>query len=96
LATLQIPAIGCGIRYEFGIFEQRIENGWQAEVTDEWLLQGNPRGTASAEAHLRCVFRRMSIRKVASIARFSSDRSIREYAGRVWHLKPQPVPNDWS
>lgn len=42
LATLQIPAIGYGIRYEFGIFEQRIQDGWQVEVTDKWLLQGNP------------------------------------------------------
>ena len=42
LATLEIPAIGYGIRYEFGIFEQRLENGWQVEVTDKWLLQGNP------------------------------------------------------
>jgi len=42
LATEQIPAIGYGIRYEFGIFNQRIENGWQVEVTDKWLLHGNP------------------------------------------------------
>ena len=35
LATLQIPAIGYGIRYEFGIFEQQIHNGWQIEVTDK-------------------------------------------------------------
>lgn len=42
LATLQIPAIGYGIRYEFGIFDQKIENGWQKEVTDMWLRSGNP------------------------------------------------------
>ncbi len=42
LAALQIPAIGYGIRYEFGIFDQRIEDGWQVEVTDKWLLHGNP------------------------------------------------------
>ena len=42
LATLEIPAIGYGIRYEFGIFDQRIEDGWQVEVTDKWLLHGNP------------------------------------------------------
>ena len=42
LATSEIPAIGYGIRYEFGIFDQRIENGWQVEVTDKWLLYGNP------------------------------------------------------
>lgn len=42
LATLDIPAIGHGIRYEFGIFEQRIENGWQIEHPDKWLRWGNP------------------------------------------------------
>ncbi len=42
LATLQIPAIGYGIRYEFGIFDQVIEDGRQVEVTDKWLQKGNP------------------------------------------------------
>ena len=42
LATLEIPAIGHGIRYEFGIFDQEIKNGWQIEKTDLWLRLGNP------------------------------------------------------
>jgi starch phosphorylase len=42
LATLQIPAIGYGIRYEFGIFDQEIRDGWQVEVSDRWLRNGNP------------------------------------------------------
>ena len=42
LASLEIPAIGYGIRYEFGIFDQIIQNGWQAEITDKWLRFGNP------------------------------------------------------
>ena len=42
LATLEIPAIGYGIRYEFGIFCQEIRDGWQVEVTDKWLQLGNP------------------------------------------------------
>jgi starch phosphorylase len=42
LATLQIPAIGYGIRYEFGIFDQVIRDGWQVEMTDTWLRDGNP------------------------------------------------------
>jgi starch phosphorylase len=42
LSTLEIPAIGYGIRYEFGIFDQEIRDGWQVEVTDKWLQQGNP------------------------------------------------------
>ena len=42
LATLQIPSIGYGIRYEFGIFDQQIRDGWQVEMTDKWLRLGNP------------------------------------------------------
>ncbi len=42
LATLQIPTIGYGIRYEFGIFNQSIHEGWQEEHTDKWLHAGNP------------------------------------------------------
>jgi glycogen phosphorylase len=42
LASLDIPAIGYGIRYEFGIFNQEIMNGWQVESTDNWLNNGNP------------------------------------------------------
>jgi starch phosphorylase len=42
LATLEIPAIGYGIRYEFGIFHQDIVDGWQVEKTDKWLCHGNP------------------------------------------------------
>jgi len=42
LATLDIPAIGYGIRYEYGIFDQQIRDGWQVESTDNWLRLGNP------------------------------------------------------
>ncbi len=42
LATLEIPAVGYGIRYEFGIFDQIIRDGWQVETTDKWLRFGNP------------------------------------------------------
>jgi starch phosphorylase len=42
LATLQIPSIGYGIRYEFGIFDQQIRDGWQVELADKWLRLGNP------------------------------------------------------
>ena len=42
LATLDIPATGYGIRYEFGIFDQEIKDGWQVEVSDKWLKYGNP------------------------------------------------------
>jgi glycogen phosphorylase len=42
LATLEIPTLGYGIRYEFGIFDQDIRDGWQIELTDKWLRYGNP------------------------------------------------------
>jgi len=42
MATLEIPSIGYGIRYEFGIFSQYLVDGWQAEQTDKWLRKGNP------------------------------------------------------
>ena len=42
MATLRVPAIGYGIRYEFGIFDQEIRDGWQLEVADQWLRLGNP------------------------------------------------------
>jgi starch phosphorylase len=42
LATLEVPAVGYGIRYEFGIFHQQIIDGWQVEKTDKWLRFGNP------------------------------------------------------
>jgi starch phosphorylase len=42
LATLDLPAIGHGLRYEFGIFDQDIRDGWQVERTDRWLRNGNP------------------------------------------------------
>uniref|UniRef100_A0A8C1CF43 Alpha-1,4 glucan phosphorylase n=1 Tax=Cyprinus carpio carpio TaxID=630221 RepID=A0A8C1CF43_CYPCA len=42
MATLGLAAYGYGIRYEFGIFNQKIVNGWQAEEADDWLRYGNP------------------------------------------------------
>jgi starch phosphorylase len=42
LATLQVPCMGYGIRYEYGIFQQEIVEGWQVERTDKWLRFGNP------------------------------------------------------
>ena len=42
LSTLSYPAYGCGIRYNYGIFKQKIENGMQVEYPDDWLAHGNP------------------------------------------------------
>jgi starch phosphorylase len=42
MATLDIPSVGYGIRYEYGIFNQTFKYGWQVEIPDEWLILGNP------------------------------------------------------
>ena len=42
LATLGYAAYGCGIRYRYGMFKQKIENGYQKEIPDDWLVDGNP------------------------------------------------------
>jgi glycogen phosphorylase len=49
MATLQIPSLGYGIRYEFGIFKQDLQDGWQVERTDKWLAHGNPWEVARPE-----------------------------------------------
>ena len=60
LATLQLPAMGYGLRYEYGIFKQRIENGWQNEQPDNWLRHPDPwevpRPTEKVEIKLNCSF----------------------------------------
>jgi starch phosphorylase len=60
LATLQIPAMGYGLRYEYGIFRQTIENGWQREQPDNWLRQPDPwevlRPREAVEVKLNCSF----------------------------------------
>ncbi len=56
LASLEIPSLGYGIRYEFGIFQQEIADGWQIEKTDKWLRFGNawevPRAEWAVEVKL--------------------------------------------
>ena len=53
LATLEHNAIGYGIRYEFGIFDQEIRDGWQVEKTDNWLVDGNPWEIAKPDVSYR-------------------------------------------
>ena len=56
LASLEVPAIGYGIRYEFGIFDQEIHDGWQVEITDKWLQYGNPWEISRPEAAVQVKF----------------------------------------
>lgn len=56
LSTLGYPAYGCGIRYKYGMFEQKIENGFQMEVPDNWLKDGNPFEMKRAEYAVQIKF----------------------------------------
>ena len=60
LATMQIPAMGYGLRYEYGIFKQTIQDGWQHEVPDNWLRRPDPwevvRPHETVEVKLNCSF----------------------------------------
>ncbi len=56
MATLEVPAIGYGIRYEFGIFHQKIQDGWQVEIPDKWLRYGNPWEIPHLEASVQVKF----------------------------------------
>lgn len=56
LATLGIPSIAYGMRYEFGIFTQTIKDGWQEEATDKWLHSGNPWEVARPEIAFKVRF----------------------------------------
>ncbi len=60
LATLEIPAVGYGLRYEYGMFRQEIKDGRQIEHPDNWLLHGDPwevaRPDETVEVHINCAF----------------------------------------
>ncbi|HME35735.1 MAG TPA: glycogen/starch/alpha-glucan phosphorylase [Candidatus Sulfotelmatobacter sp.] len=60
MATMQLPATGYGLRYEYGMFKQSIENGWQKESADNWLRDGDPweiaRPHEKVEVKLNCSF----------------------------------------
>ena len=56
LSTLELPAYGCGIRYHYGIFEQKLENGYQVEAPDNWLEDGDSWGIRRSEYALEVKF----------------------------------------
>ena len=60
MATMQIPAMGYGLRYEYGIFKQTIQDGWQHEQPDNWLRRPDPwevpRPNETVEIKLNCSF----------------------------------------
>ena len=60
MATMQLPAMGYGLRYEYGMFKQSIQDGWQHEQADNWLRRQDPwevaRPNETVEVRLNCSF----------------------------------------
>ena len=92
-ATMQLPAMGYGLRYEYGIFQQRIRDGWQQERPDNWLRRQDPwevpRPNERVEIRLNCSFelRGGSLRAVSgrpsNLIGIPFDRPIVGYGGRT-------------
>jgi starch phosphorylase len=91
-ATMQLPAMGYGLRYEYGIFKQRIQDGWQQEQPDNWLRRLDPwevvRVHETVEIHLNCSFemRSGSLRAVpgkpSTLIGIPFDRPVVGYGGK--------------
>jgi starch phosphorylase len=92
-ATMQLPAMGYGLRYEYGMFQQRIRDGWQQELPDNWLRRQDPwevpRPHEKVEIGLNCSFdlHGGSLRAVAgqpsSLLGIPFDRPVVGYGGRT-------------
>ena len=93
MATLQLPAMGYGLRYEYGIFKQSIQDGWQLEMPDNWLRRADPwevaRPRESVEVKLNCSFElhggslRAIPGRTSSLIGFPFDRPIVGYGGKT-------------
>jgi len=92
MATLQLPAMGYGLRYEYGIFRQAIEDGWQRERPDNWLRRPDPwevaRPDEKIEIQLNCTYQVQAGALKAIIGRPSMligipyDRAVVGYGGK--------------
>ncbi len=93
MATMQLPAIGYGLRYEYGIFKQSIRNGWQQEQPDNWLRRHDPwevkRSHDWVEVKLNCSFElrsgtlRAVVGKPSTLYGIPYDRPIVGYGGKT-------------
>ncbi len=86
LATLGYPAYGCGIRYRYGMFKQQIRDGYQVEVPDNWLVDGNP-----------FELRRPEYRKEVKFGGYVTvrrDESGREYFSQEGYQSVNAIPFD--
>jgi len=93
MATMQIPAMGYGLRYEYGIFKQSIQDGWQHELPDNWLRRPDPwevsRPHETVDVKLNCSFeaRGGTLRAVvgcpSSLIGIPFDRPVVGYGGKT-------------
>ena len=93
MATLQLPAMGYGLRYDYGIFRQRIDNGWQREEPDHWLRHADPwevaRPHEAVEIPLNCSFelKAGALRAIpgrpSTLIGFPYDRPVVGYGGKT-------------
>jgi len=93
MATIEIPAMGYGLRYEYGIFKQTIQDGWQHEVPDNWLRYPDPwevcRHHEMVEVPLNCSFEirggslRAVIGKPSGLIGIPFDRPVVGYGGKT-------------
>jgi starch phosphorylase len=93
MATLQLPAMGYGLRYEYGMFRQLIRNGWQQEQPDNWLSRQDPwevaRPNEKVEVRLNCSYEvrggrlRAIVGKASSLIGIPYDRPVVGYGGRT-------------
>jgi glycogen phosphorylase len=93
MATMQIPAMGYGLRYEYGIFKQTIQDGWQHEVPDNWLRRPDPwevtRQHETVDVKLNCSFEvrggtlRAVIGQPSSLIGIPFDRPVVGYGGKT-------------
>jgi glycogen phosphorylase len=93
MATLGIPGIGSGLRYEYGIFKQSFRDGWQHEQPDHWLARADPwevaRPQEAVEVHLACSFDihagaiRLVHNRPSTLFGIPYDRPVIGYGGRT-------------
>jgi len=93
MATMQIPAMGYGLRYEYGIFKQAIQDGWQQELPDNWLRRPDPwevaRPNETVDVKLNCSFEirggtlRAVIGRPSTLIGLPFDRPVVGYGGKT-------------
>src|ERR1700746_937998 len=93
MATMQIPAMGYGLRYQYGMFKQTIQDGWQHEVPDNWLRRPDPwevrRQHETVEVPLNCSFKlsggslRAVLGQPSSLIGVPFDRPVVGYGGKT-------------